>query len=255
VVPDQKAASVESAPESISDTSSAVMDTEPAVAVEFNAAPIPATIPEDSLPGVASSETGLDIPAADITIPPLQYGDFAELGIAGWSPAGIIRWTFEILQVSSGMPWFYTIIAGTLLWRVVILPANIMSVRNTSRLLPYTNQLQAINAEFKTIDTGDRLAIQRISLKRQKIYEKAGAKVLPSIIMPFVQIPVTLGLFLAVRKMTLLPVEQLKQSGVWFLPDLTVADPYFILPILSTIAINAQMSVCMRDCYSLECPR
>jgi len=106
-----------------------------------------------------------------------------------------------------------------------------MSIRNSSRLLPYTEQLQAVTTEFKQINTGDRLAMQRISLKRQKLYEQAGAKVLPSIIMPFVQIPVTLGLFLAVRKMTLLPVEQLKQSGVSFLPDLTVADPYYILPI------------------------
>lgn len=242
---------LESPPDPTLDTSSAVVDTEPATAVELDATSIPETIPQDSLIGAASSNAGFDISAAETAITPLQYGDFAELGLAGWSPAGIIRWTFEILQVSSGMPWFYTIIAGTLLWRVVILPANIMSLRNSSRLLPYTEQLQAVTSEFKQINTGDRLAMQRISLKRQKIYEQAGARVLPSIIMPFVQIPVTLGLFLAVRKMTLLPVEQLKQSGVSFLPDLTLADPYYILPILSTVAINIQMSVRVLGRYPL----
>lgn len=256
-IPEQQAASaVESTPASSSNIS-AVVDSEPAAAVDavtLDSAPIPETTTQDSVTGITGTDAGIDIPAFDIAIPPLQYGDLAELGLAGWSPAGIIRWTFEILQVSSGMPWFYTIIAGTLLWRVVILPANIMSLRNSSRLLPYTDKLQAVTAEWKQIDTSDRLALQRISLKRQKIYEQAGARVLPSIIMPFVQIPVTLGLFFAVRKMTMLPVEQLKESGVFFLPDLTVADPYYILPILSTVAINIQMSVMKGDVNFAERP-
>lgn len=244
----QPGSAVESAPASSSNISPAVVDLEPETAVntatlELDSTPIPGTTVQDGSTAVVDSGAGIDIPALDTVIPPLQYGDLAELGIAGWSPAGIIRWSFELLQVSSGMPWFYTIIAGTFLWRVVILPANIMSLRNSSRLLPYADRLEAVTAEWKSINTSDRLALQRISLKRQKIYEQAGARVLPSIIMPFVQIPITLGLFLAVRKMTMLPVEQLKQSGVFFLPDLTMADPYYILPILSTVAINIQMSV------------
>ncbi|KAG2344705.1 hypothetical protein BDR05DRAFT_881985 [Suillus weaverae] len=259
-LPEQQAVSaVESAPASSSNINPALVESEPATVIntatlELDSTPIPGTTAQDSLTAVADSGAGINIPAFNTTIPPLQYGDLAELGLAGWSPAGIIRWSFELLQVSSGMPWFYTIIAGTLLWRVVILPANIMSLRNSSRLLPYTDQLQAVTAEWKSIDTSDRLALQRISLKRQKIYEQAGARVLPSIIMPFVQIPVTLGLFFAVRKMTMLPVEQLKQSGVFFLPDLTMSDPYYILPILSTVAINIQMSVMKGDVNFAERP-
>ncbi|KAG1829338.1 60Kd inner membrane protein-domain-containing protein [Suillus variegatus] len=259
-IPEQQAASVvESAPASSSNIGTTVVDLEPATTtnaatLELDSAPIPATTTQDSLTAVVDSGAGIDIPALDAVIRPLQYGDLAELGLAGWSPAGIIRWSFELLQVSTGMPWFYTIIAGTLLWRVLILPANIMSLRNSSRLLPYTDKLQAVTAEWKSIDTSDRIALQRISLKRQKIYEQAGARVLPSIIMPFVQIPVTLGLFFAVRKMTMLPVEQLKQSGVFFLPDLTMSDPYYILPILSTVAINIQMSVMKNDVNFAERP-
>lgn len=255
----QPESAVESAPDSSSEIGPASVDLEPETAVntatpEPDSAPIPGTTVQDSLTTVGESGAGIDIPAFGTAISPLQYGDLAELGLTGWSPAGIIRWSFELLQVSSGMPWFYTIIAGTILWRVIILPANIMNLRNSSRLLPYTDQLQAMTAEWKSVNTSDRLALQRISLKRQKIYEQAGARVLPSIIMPFVQIPVTLGLFLAVRKMTMLPVEQLKQSGVFFLPDLTMADPYYILPILSTVAINIQMSVMKGDVNFAERP-
>ncbi|KAG1761202.1 60Kd inner membrane protein-domain-containing protein [Suillus occidentalis] len=255
----QPESAVESAPHSRSEISPAVVDLEPETAVntatlELDSVPIPGTTVQDDSTAVGESGAGIDIPAFGTAIPPLQYGDLAELGLTGWSPAGIIRWSFELLQVSSGMPWFYTIIAGTFLWRVIILPANIMNLRNSSRLLPYTDQLQAMTAEWKSVNTSDRLALQRISLKRQKIYEQAGARVLPSIIMPFVQIPVTLGLFLAVRKMTMLPVEQLKQSGVFFLPDLTMADPYYILPILSTVAINIQMSVMKGDVNFAERP-
>ena len=72
--------------------------------------------PASSLDTVVA-DTPLDTPIPDLLPPPLQYGDFAELGLSGWTPSGIAAWTFEVVQVTTGMPWFYTIIAGTLFWR------------------------------------------------------------------------------------------------------------------------------------------
>ena len=47
-----------------------------------------------------------------------------------------------------------------------------------------------------------------------------------------------------------LPVEQLKQSGFEMLPDLTVmtsvADPWYVMPALAVVLMNAQIKVCIR---------
>ena len=193
---------------------------------------------------LAEAPSGI-IPTSEITeIPPLQYGDFGELGLVSWTPAGFIRWTFELVQVSTGMPWFYTLVATTLLYRIVLLPFGIKALRNSARLLPMTPRLLAMKQEMDAVrGTKDPLAMQRVALKQKKIYEDAGVELGPMMLNPFVQLPVTLGLFFAVRKMCTLPVEQLKQSGLAILPDLTVPDPYFILPILATALINIQIAV------------
>jgi YidC/Oxa1 family membrane protein insertase len=60
----------------------------------------------------------------------------------------------------------------------------------------------------------------------------------------FLQLPITFGIFFAVKGMCDLPVEQLKYSGLEMFPDLTVADPTLILPIAMTVAVNAQLLVC-----------
>jgi membrane protein insertase Oxa1/YidC/SpoIIIJ len=69
---------------------------------------------------------------------PLQYGDLAALGLAGWSPAGLSSWMLEIINVLTGLPWFHTVIAGTLFSRLLLLPFSIKQLRNSSALAPHS---------------------------------------------------------------------------------------------------------------------
>jgi YidC/Oxa1 family membrane protein insertase len=176
--------------------------------------------------------------------PPLQLGDFASLGLTGWHPAGAVRCTLELLNVSTGLPWFHTIIIGTLMWRVFLAPLSIQTLRNSARLLPIQPRILQVQADLRRAKaTGDKLALQRTALKMGKLYKDAGVSLTTMTLSPFVQLPVTLGLFFGIRKMCTLPVVQLTHSGVSFLPDLTVADPYMILPLAVCAAINMQISV------------
>jgi YidC/Oxa1 family membrane protein insertase len=184
------------------------------------------------------------VPQADLVLPPLHYGDLAELGLISWTPAGFVRWTIELIQVTTGLPWFYTFVATTFLFRLLLLPLSISSLRNSARILPLQPRLTAIKTEMQAASkSGDGLAMQRAALKQKKMYADAGVNLGPMMLNPLVQLPVTLGLFFGVKKMCTLPVLQLKQSGLDLLPDLTVPDPTFVLPVLATALINLQISV------------
>lgn len=177
-------------------------------------------------------------------LPPLEFGDLASLGLISWTPAGLIRWSLELLNVSTGLPWFHTIILGTLLWRVLLAPLSIQTLRNTARLLPIQPRIVEVQGEMQRAkESGDKLALQRVALKMAKLYKDAGVSFGSTMLSPFVQIPVTFGLFFGIRKMCALPVVQLTNSGVSFLPDLTVADPYMILPLAVCAVVNLQISV------------
>lgn len=93
------------------------------------------------------------------------------------------------------------------------------------------------------VKKNDLILRQKMALKLKGIYEKAGVSVMGGLVAPLVQIPVTLGMFFGVKKMCSLPVEQMKWSGLDFLPDLTVADPTWILPIAMTVLVNIQIPI------------
>jgi YidC/Oxa1 family membrane protein insertase len=184
--------------------------------------------------------------------PALQFGDLAALGLAGWTPAGLVRWSLEVINVATGLPWFWTIVAGSIFWKAVLVPLSIKGLRNSARILPLQPQIVAHQEELNKIRmSGDRLALQRQALKMRKMYKDAGVNMGVTALIPFVQIPVTLGMFFGVKKMCDLPVMQLTQSGLEMLPDLTVPDPYMILPILLCAAVNMQIQV--SDLVSTYC--
>jgi len=206
--------------------------------------PVPADAVAQTSP-VPQSSDALDTLAA---LAPLQYGDLAALGLAGWTPAGLSTWMLELVNVSSGLPWFHTIIAGTLLTRLLLLPFSIKQLRNSAALAPHQPRLLELKEELnQAYQTGDKVAVQRVALKQRRVYEESGVSMLPMLLMPFVQLPVTLGMFFGVKRLCALPLEQLHSSGVSFLPDLTVADPYYILPIASAVLMNLQLSVGASD--------
>jgi YidC/Oxa1 family membrane protein insertase len=191
-----------------------------------------------------SSSSGLVENVISHLPPALQYGDFAAMGLTGWSPAGIIRWSFELINVSTGLPWFWTIVAGSLFWKLVLLPLSVAGLRNSARLLPLQPQILKAQEQMKKIrETNDKLALQKQALKMKKMYQDAGVSMGVTALTPFVQIPVTLGMFFAVRQMCQLPVPQLHYSGLGILSDLTIPDPYMILPIALCAAVNLQISV------------
>ncbi|KAF8440015.1 60Kd inner membrane protein-domain-containing protein [Boletus edulis BED1] len=216
--------------------------TEQIAQIEVNA---PTTVATSDVlpPDVSTSALDLSDVASNV-IPPLQYGDFAALGLTSWWPSGIMSWSFELLQVSTGMPWFYTIIAGTLFWRALLVPTALTSMRNAARLRPYAAQIKAFDDQAQGVN--DRAVQMEIMLKKQKLMEKAGVSLRSMFLPPVVQMVGNLGLFFAIKNMVQLPVVQLTQSGVWFMPDLTLMGDY-VMPTLVLLAMNVQFSLMKKD--------
>ena len=174
---------------------------------------------------------------------PLQYGDLSALDLCHWSPAGIIQWTMEIINTMTHLPWFWTIVAGTVFWRVITIPVSAIVLRNNSRLLPHQGEIMKITAEMQEANRkADYLQRQKTALKLKAVYDKAGISPLLGFLGPLVQLPVSLGLFFGIKRMCAVPVEQMKWSGFDIIPDLTIADPTYILPALLVALVNMQIS-------------
>ncbi|KAJ3538841.1 hypothetical protein NMY22_g5000 [Coprinellus aureogranulatus] len=223
---------------------------EPA-SVSANALPESESLPLDAAtsdPLAASSITDV----ITQNIPPMAYGDLAALGLTSWSPIGIIAWSYELIHVSTGMPWFWTIIAGSAFWRFVCMPFALNAVRTSARLRPIQGKIVKIQERItEARSKQDIVAMQRAGLEMKNLYAEVGVNPITGLMLPNVaQLPITIGLFFALKRICTHPVEQLKDGGVgsWFWAnDLTAMDPYYILPAIFTAMINLQITVGGRD--------
>ncbi|KDQ55946.1 hypothetical protein JAAARDRAFT_36724 [Jaapia argillacea MUCL 33604] len=187
-----------------------------------------------------------------VGVPPLQLGDLANLGIAGWSPIGLSAWLLEIINVYTGLPWWQTIVAGTVVSRAIIFPFIVSSTRNTAALIPYQDRMAAVQADMKKAQASrSQLAMQKVMLQQKQIYQDAGVSVTGSLIVPFVQLPISLGMFFAVKRLCESQLVQLQTGGLegfgGIFQDLTVPDPYYIMPALALLLMNVQLSLSARD--------
>lgn len=55
--------------------------------------------------------------------------------------------------------------------------------------------------------------------------------------------PLFLSFFFGLRGMTDLPVESLRNGGLWWFHDLTVCDPYYILPVATCVTMMVTIEV------------
>ncbi|KAG5340051.1 hypothetical protein C0989_002987 [Termitomyces sp. Mn162] len=131
------------------------------------------TDPASDLLSNATDALTTQLPAA------LQFGDLAALGLVSWTPAGLVRLSFEVINVATGLPWFWTIVAGSLFWRAILFPISIRSLQNSSRMLPIQPKIKKLQDEMAIVrKSGDQLAMQRLALRVRKTYQDAGVSML-----------------------------------------------------------------------------
>ncbi|KAF8970667.1 60Kd inner membrane protein-domain-containing protein [Flammula alnicola] len=231
---------------------------------ETAAAGVDASSSIPDVTGIAESDSVADVSSEAVSgfadavlehIPAaLQYGDLAAMGLAGWSPAGLVRWSLELINVSTGLPWFWTIVAGTAFWRLCCVPLAIVGLRQSARMQPHQAEFLAMRERLTAASaTRNPLEIQKASLAMKAFNKKHNIN--PALgLVSLIQMPITLGMFFGVQKLGTLPLDQLKDSGFSLIPDLTAGDPTYVLPALLCAVVNAQIMIGIRDINTTERP-
>lgn len=174
----------------------------------------------------------------------------ASLGLGGFSPPGLIQQALELIHVSGNVSWFASIVALTFIIRAVCLPLMIKAQANTAKMNNIRPQLEEIQAQLRELaNSYDASAKATASGRLTQLYKDNGCHPIKSMLGPLVQMPLFVSFFFALRKMSYLPVEAFKSGGHLWFQDLTVFDPYFILPVicsfsmLATVELGAEMGV------------
>ncbi|MFC6276503.1 membrane protein insertase YidC [Psittacicella hinzii] len=140
---------------------------------------------------------------------------------------------FKLMQFLHSLigDWGLTIIALTLVVRIVILPLSRIQFKNQALMRVIQPELAAANERAGD----DRM---RKMMETQKVFKKYGASQFAGCIPALVQMPIFLALFYLVNE-----AVDLRHEPFLWIKDLSQADPYFILPILNGLIMIFMFSL------------
>ncbi|XP_078741257.1 mitochondrial inner membrane protein OXA1L-like [Lampetra fluviatilis] len=102
-------------------------------------------------------------------------------------------------------------------------------------------QLNKTMTDAKT--SGNQFEFSKAHTELTSFYKKHKINPLKCFLVPMVQMPIFLSFFMALRKMAELPVPSMEVGGALWFNNLTAADPFYVLPIASTLTMLAVLEV------------
>lgn len=144
----------------------------------------------------------------------IDYGFF---GFIGRPLLWLMRTVHQVIS-----NWGIAIIIVTILLRMVLLPINVYSFRSMKKMQKIQPKIQTLKEKFK--NDPQRLNQETLALMRA---EKANP--LNGCLPALMQIPIFFALYQMLGK----SFELYKQPFAFWIHDLSIKDPYFVLPILA----------------------
>ncbi|CDR99066.1 related to OXA1-cytochrome oxidase biogenesis protein, mitochondrial [Sporisorium scitamineum] len=171
----------------------------------------------------------------------VKAGELAELGLNHWvSPPGWITNLLEFVGNTTGLPWWGTIAVTTVALRLLIAPISISGQKNAIRLGNIQPQMKRNMDDIKHYKAaGDQMQMQKAVMATQKLLRDNKANPIKSIVPIVIQFPLMFSYFLALERIAKSGATSFAHGGPFWTPDLTVPDPTWILPAVSTLATFA----------------
>ena len=183
---------------------------------------------EDSL-----SQFGFDDPV-NITE---ASGWLKQLGLDyGWGPTAFMEWVLESIHLYTGLPWWASILVLGFGFRTINFKLFMHASDNSAKMQSISHLTKPLQVKMmEASKNGNTQEAARLRAETRSLMKRYDVKQSRIFFPMLVQIPFGFGAFRLLRGMTSLPVPGLENEGVAWMPDLTLSDPYFILPAFTSI--------------------
>jgi len=155
----------------------------------------------------------------------------ALLDFGFWGPIGkYLFLTLQFIHAHIVSNWGWAIIILTLFINLLILPLRVKTMQSGLKMQRIQPQMDAIKEKYKKYKATDPKR-NEMNAEIMKLQKDNGVNMFGGCIPTLIQLPLLFAFF------TMLPrVVELRHASWFWLPDLTSADPYHILPVLMVIS-------------------
>lgn len=128
------------------------------------------------------------------------------------------------IDQTSGLSYVLAIVLLTVIIKGILLPLNVKSAHSTRKMQELQPEVKAIQAKYKSDP-------QKAQVEISKLYKDNDASMFGGCLPSLLPLPIIMALFYVFRD-----IEAIKGVSFLWIPDLSEADPWHILPVLSAIA-------------------
>lgn len=128
-----------------------------------------------------------------------------------------------------GAPWWLSIAILTVIVRSLLFPLTVRQVKSMRAMQDLKPEMDKIRAKFK-----DNRQQQQEEI--MKLYQERKVNPFGSCLPLLIQMPIFIAMFYVIQGFGETH-ESFASGGLWWFQDLSVQDPYYILPILSAITM------------------
>jgi YidC/Oxa1 family membrane protein insertase len=132
-------------------------------------------------------------------------------------------------SVPSNFSWGWAIVIFTILINLVLLPLRVQGMKSAVKMQRIQPLIDAIKAKYKNPGPTDPRAAE-MNAEIMKTQKEHGVSMFGGCIPSLIQLPLLLAFFTMMNH-----VVELRQAHFFWLPDLSAADPWHILPIMMLI--------------------
>ncbi|XP_017754895.1 PREDICTED: mitochondrial inner membrane protein OXA1L [Eufriesea mexicana] len=178
---------------------------------------------------------------------------FESLGLGGYGPIGLIQSFYEFVHINCSLPWWLTIMLISILLKLAMFPTSVSTQRNNAKMqliIPQIVQIQEKMTDARKCGNMEEAAISASQL--QQLLKGNNVKLFP--LANFAKVGVHLPIFIALRGMSNQHIESLQHGGFLWLPDLTGPDPYYILPLCTSVTMYCVTALIMQQSTAQNIP-
>jgi YidC/Oxa1 family membrane protein insertase len=144
-----------------------------------------------------------------------------------------------------GTPWWLSIALLTVVVRTLLFPLTVKQVKSMRAMQDLRPEMERIRSQYR-----DNRQKQQEEIMR--LYQERKVNPLGGCLPILVQMPIFIGIFYVIRKFggyslggRTVPPEypSFHEGGILWFQNLSVADPYYILPILSALTMLAATEI------------
>lgn len=153
-----------------------------------------------------------------------------------------VHWFETALAVTrdfTGLPWWASIIAWTVMIKAITLPFSIGQVKSSIRFQNIRHLVEPFQqAASQYQKQGNIPAARSQYLKARALMVENQCSPLRTLKFGFSSIPIFIAAFMSVKDVFDSKMISLQTGGALWFTDLTVPDPYYLLPLLSAIGLT-----------------